>query len=87
MNPMQKRYDSLLMATNELNTKYAKALEEISQLNVQLTGARNQIQGKQNALQLLAEEQNKQEARHTEQVKELMKRITVLEGALNGSID
>ena len=87
MNPKQKRYDSLLIATNELNTKYAKALEEISLLNVQLTAANQQIEAKQITVQLLAEEQNKQEARHSEQVKELIGRIRVLEGALNGNID
>lgn len=81
------RYASLVTATDELNRKYVISLEANELLNKQLTGAQNQLESKQNALQLLANEQNGQERRHAEQIEEIMVEVRELRGQLNGSID
>ena len=80
------RYNSLVTATEELNKKYINSLEANEILSKQLTGAQNQLESKQNALQLLANEQNDQERRHAEQIEEIMKEVRELRGKLNGSI-
>ena len=84
---LSDRFDSVQRGLEDINDKYVKAMEKASEHAALLDGANKQIAALHNSMQLLADERNQQEARHSGQIEDMMVRTRSLETAINGDIN